>query len=205
MFLHLSVILFTRRSLSRGLCLGVGFSDQGGSLLGGLFPRSLFPGGSLSRVSVHGGGGRSLSMGVSVQGSLCLCLAGLCPSGSLSKRSLSRGISVQDGLCPGVSFKGCLCPEGSVQGMSLSRGFLSKSLCPGRGVSVHGVLYPGDSLLGRHPLYGNERAVRILLEWILVLTIKSFWVSSDVLSLLYSQWIFQYIRYKSQNQCFLFR
>ena len=91
------------------------------------------------------------------------------------------------GLCPvGVSVQGDLCPEVLYPGGSLSRGSLSESLCPGDpslsrgcvclgGVSVHGgCLCPGwslskgrGSLSGRHP-YGNVRAVRILLECILV-------------------------------------
>ena len=79
---------------------------------------------------------------ITVQGGLCP--GDLCPVGSLSRRSLSRGISVQGslsrGLCPGVVsvqrvsvqgslFRG-LCPGGS-----LSR----SSLCPGV-VSVQGSL-----------------------------------------------------------------
>ena len=58
--------------------------------------------------------------------------------GSLSRGSLSRGLSVQGDVCPG-------------------------GLCPGG-------LCPGGSLLGNPlpPSYGNERAVRILLECIIV-------------------------------------
>ena len=63
----------------------------------------------------------------------------------LCVRLVSRDISVQEGVS--VWGRGCLCPEGS-----LSR----------RGVSVQGDLCQGD------PLYGNMRAVRILLECILV-------------------------------------
>ena len=77
---------------------------------------------------------------------------GLCPS--MHHRShdwgVSGGVSVQRGLCPGG-----LCPGGSLS----------------KGVSVWGVsvqggdLCPVGSLLGRPP-YGNELAVRILLECI---------------------------------------
>ena len=64
-------------SLSQGgLCPG-----PGGSLSGGLCPGGLCPGGSLSR-------------------------GGLCPGGSMSRKSLSRGISVQGSLCPGESLSG---------------------------------------------------------------------------------------------------
>ena len=56
------------------------------------------------------------------------------------------GVSVQGGLCSGGSLS-----RGSLPGESLSRGSL-----------------PGESLSGRHPMCGKERAVRILLECILV-------------------------------------
>ena len=87
--------------------------------------------------------------------------------------------SRRGGLCMGVYFQGgCLCLEGgslsmgvSVQGGCLC---LGRGLCPGevsvqlRGtLSREGDLCPGDSLSGRPP-YGNVRAVRILLECILV-------------------------------------
>ena len=126
-------------SLSRGV------SVQGVSVQGGLCPgrspsrEGLCPVGICSGVSVQG---------VSVQGDLC-------PEGfSVQRGSLSRA----GGLCSGGSlFRGGLCPEGvSLQGRgSLSRGSLS-----GQSLS-------GGSLLGR-PRYSNERAVRILLECILV-------------------------------------
>ena len=73
------------------------------------------------------------------------------PGGSLSGGSLSKG----------------LCPGGSLSGGSLSGG-----LCPGR------VSLSRGSLLGRPP-YGNERAVRILLECILIQNENAcnlFWV-----------------------------
>ena len=107
--------------------------------------------------------GGSLSMGVSVQGSLS---RGVSVQGVSVQESLSRGVSVQEeslskgGLCLGVSVQGVsvhgvLCPGFSVQ-ESLSRGVyvwgsLSGGLCPGGSLS-------GGSLLGRHP-YGNERVV----------------------------------------------
>ena len=69
-----------------------------------------------------------------------LCPGGLCPEGGLSPGgSLSRGGSVQGGLCPGVSVQG---------------------VCPG-GVSVRETPSWTE--------YGNKRAVRILLECILVI------------------------------------
>ena len=63
--------------------------------------------------------------------------------------SLSRGVSVHEG----VSVQG-----GSVQG---------EGLCPEGRVSIQGGLCPGGLCQG-HPLYGNEQAVCILLECILV-------------------------------------
>ena len=73
---------------------------------------------------------------------------------SVQWESLSRRVSVQRGSLCGVSVLG-----------SLSEGSLSRG----------GSLCPGGSLLRRppgqrpHPLYGNNRAVRILLECIVVL------------------------------------
>ena len=76
--------------------------------------------------------------------------------GSLSRGALSRG------LCP----EGKLCPGGvSVQG-SLSRGSLSRGDLCQWGVSV------------RETPYSNVRAVRILLECILVFTV----ITSDKLT-----------------------
>ena len=81
MFLHLSMIVFTGRSLSRGV------SVQGVSLSRGcLCPGSLCPGGFLYRGA--------LSRRVSVQG-------GLCPVGSLSGDLCPVG-SLSGGLCLGV-------------------------------------------------------------------------------------------------------
>ena len=70
------------------------------------------------------------------------------------------GVSVR-----GVSVRGSgLCSRGiSVWGLSVQRG-----LCPREGLSPGGAL-PGGSLSGRPPPYVNVRAVRILLECILVL------------------------------------
>ena len=107
MFLHLSVILFTGRSLSSGGSLSSGCLCQVGVSV---------KGGSLSRgVSVCRG---SLSGGVSVQGV-----------------SVQGGLSPEGCLCPGGSLsRGGLCVGGvSVQGC-LSRGWVG--LCPDGGVSV---------------------------------------------------------------------
>ena len=71
-------------------------------------------------------------------------------------------------VCPqeGVSVQGVPVQGVSVQGVPVQGG-----LCPGgslsREVSVQGGLCPGGSLSKRTP-YGNVRAVRILLECILV-------------------------------------
>ena len=65
---------------------------------------------------------------------------------SLSKGSLSRGVSIR-----GLYVQGDLCPKGS-----LSRGLCPGGLCPG-GISVRDT-----------PLCGKERAVHILLEFLLV-------------------------------------
>ena len=88
-----------------------------------------------------------VSLGVSVPA---------CTTGHMTRGSLIRGGLCPGGLSPGVSVHGGPCPGG----------FLSGSLCPGvsfwggslsRGVSVRDI-----------PPYGNERAVRILPECILV-------------------------------------
>ena len=138
-----------RKNKLGGLCPGGG----------GLYPRGCF---SLG-ISVRGGGGflsegslsRRLSRRVSVQG-VSLSRRDLCPGGLCL-----RGASVQDW----GSLSGCgLCPEG----VSLYR----MDFCPGgfcRGVSAQWRFCLGGSLSGRHPLpYGNERAVHMLLECILV-------------------------------------
>ena len=120
---------------------------------------------SVQAVPVQGG----VSVwGVFVWGGLCLgrvfVWGGLCPGGSLSRGlgSLSGGLCLE-GFCPGGSLsRGGLCPGGLClwdlcPGGSLSRGSLSRGLCLG-------------SLLGRPSPYGNEQAVYILLECILVTT-----------------------------------
>ena len=110
----------------------------------------LCPGGSLSRGSLSRGG---------------LFLEGLSSGGSLSGGSLSRGISVWGSLREVVSLEGslsegCLCPGGSWGGGLCLERFLSA------GVSVQERSLLGGSLSGTP--YGKERAVRILLECILV-------------------------------------
>ena len=52
-------------------------------------------------------------------------------------------------------------------GVSIPGVYVPVGLCPG-GVSVQGGLCPGGLCHGDPPPYGNERAVRILLECILV-------------------------------------
>ena len=94
-------------------------------------------------------------------GCVCLCpRGGLCPGGGFHPgESLSRGVS--GGLCLGVSVqgRGSLSGRVSVQGGLCSRG----SLCVG--VSVRENPPPRK---GPRPSYGNEQAVRILLECIFV-------------------------------------
>ena len=73
-------------------------------------------------------------------------------------------------LCPAVAhYPGGLCPEGvTVRAGSLS----SEGLCPARvfvqGVSVQSVSVQQGVSITKTPRYGNVRAVRILLECILV-------------------------------------
>ena len=183
-------------SLSEGLCLWVSLSGdvsvQGVSVQGGQGPcpgsrRVFVQGGLCSGVSVQGVSvqGRSLSMGylsrgISVLGGLCP--GGLCPRGSLSRgslpwKSLFRGVFVQQGLCPGS-----LCPERSLSLGSLSEGLclwvslsgdvsVQGSLSKGVRVPVLGVFVQGFSVReppDRDPPYGNEWAVYILLEYIIV-------------------------------------
>ena len=104
--------------------------------------------------------------GFSVQGSLCP--GGLCLGGSLLRASLSGGfgVSVQGGLCLGGSLSrwslsgdGSLCRGASVQGVSVWGISVQRDVSPGG-------LCQGD--LPQRPPYGNERAVGILLECILV-------------------------------------
>ena len=153
------------------------FSQVSVCLQGGL---GLCPGGSLSREGLCPGG---------------LCLGGLCLAGFLPRENLhpgcgclSRGgggVSVQGGFCLGALWQG-LCPGGLCPGKFSVQGV---GLCPGcgslsRGVSVQGGHCPGGSggprgslgglcprgvfVGGGRPPYGNVRAVRILLECILV-------------------------------------
>ena len=129
MFLHLSVILFTGGSLSRGCVCQGGLSPVGGLCLqgvfvgGGFLSRGFLSKGSLSRGGLCPGGG--------------ICLGGSFPGGSLSRGRLCLG---------GVSVEGCLCPEDGWVGGILCLGGLCQETSP----------------------YGKERAVRILLECILV-------------------------------------
>ena len=82
---------------------------------------------------------------------------GICPRGFCSGAVSVQGVSVQ---------RGGLCPEG----WSLSRG-----------VSVWGSLCQG-----RLPLHGEERAVRILLECILVMAVNSTCALANVTYLPFS-------------------
>ena len=111
--------------------------------------------GSLSRGSLSIGGfcpGVSLSTGVSVQG--------------VSVQRISvQGVSV-GGFCLWVSVWGGVCLRGALSRGSLSRGFSAQGVSVW-GVSVQEGLCVG-SVLGSPPPYGNEQAVRILLECILV-------------------------------------
>ena len=68
-----------------------------------------------------------------------------------------RGLCSREGLCPGESLSRGE-PLSRDGGLCLCRG----GLCPGWGLCPEGGLYQGD------PPYGNERAVGILLECILV-------------------------------------
>ena len=181
MFLHLSVILFTGGSLSRGRSLSVGrVSVQGSLSKGSLYPEGLYLGGLYPGLG-------SLSRG--------LCLWGLYPRGSLSGEVSVWQVSVQvEGLCPGVSvwkflsggylFRwlgraldmasgGRVCSHTRWL-MELVLGTLSRSVSvKGGGLPVWGVsIQEGDlcqwGLCQERPPYGNVRAVCILLECILV-------------------------------------
>ena len=79
-----------------------------------------------------------------------------------TKSHMTRGVSFQGGLCLGVSVQGGISVQGgvSVQGVSVQGGLclggLSRGSLSGRPPS-------------RRPPYSNEQALRILLEYILVL------------------------------------
>ena len=98
---------------------------------------------------------------------VCLSTGG--ESWSLSRGSLSRGVSVHVSLSRGVYvqgglYSGCLCPGDLCLGVSIQEDSLSgRPPCP--------LETPSD----RDPSspYGNERALRILLECILVTFITS--------------------------------
>ena len=80
---------------------------------------------------------------------------------SVQRVSLSREVCVQGGLCPGGSVsRGSVCPGGLYLGVSFQKGVSVQ-----RGISVQ----RGGSLSGRPPSFHKDRAVRILLECILVL------------------------------------
>ena len=77
---------------------------------------------------------------------------GFCPGGSLSGGG-GISVSVQGGICLGGSLS---------RGVSVQGGLCPVSLCPGG-------LCPGGLCQGDpSPPYGNERTVRILLEFIRV-------------------------------------
>ena len=109
--------------------------------------------------SVHGKG---------VGGGLCMMSLPVCLPGEW-------GLSREMGLCPGGEGKsvwgevcfclGGLCLEGSVWGGSLSRG----DLCLGVPVQGGSLSEGGVAVRESPPPYGKERAVRILLECILVI------------------------------------
>ena len=133
-------------------CITKGSLSSGGLCLGGLSR-----GVSVQRVSVQG---ISVQQ-VSVQGGLCTW--GLCPGrslymGSLSRGSLSRGVSVQ-----GVSVQGGLCPWGLCSGGLCPGGLCPAGLCPGR------VSFMENTPERDPPPSGNDWAVHILLECILVI------------------------------------
>ena len=95
---------------------------------------------------------------------------GLCPS--MHHRSHDQEDLCPGGLCPGGLCPGGLRPGGSLsKGGSLSRGFSVQGVSV-QGASAREGLCPGGYMLGRTPgqrsPYSNKRAVRILLECILV-------------------------------------
>ena len=165
-------------SLSMGLCPGKGSLSWGISVLGDLCPGGVFVQESVSRGSLSKGVSlkvKSLSMGSLSRGSLSkrvsvqgVPVQGVSVQGDLSPRGLCSGVSVQGGLCPG---------RGSLVRGSLSREVVSVQgggLYPGRGALAleslcRGSLSRGVSVREIPPLpYGNVRAVRILLECLLV-------------------------------------
>ena len=146
----------SQRSCGKVMFLHVSDSVHGGGLCPSMHCRSHDQGGLwvfVQGVSVHWG---FLSRGV-------------CPWGSLSRESLSRGslsrgsllgVSVYGSLSGGVCLRG-LCPGGFLPRGSLSGGLCLGGLCPGGSLCWVCVREPP-------PPYGNEQAVRILLECILV-------------------------------------
>ena len=103
-------------------------------------------GGLCPWVSLPGGLGLCLGVG-SLPGGLGLCRGGWVSIGGLGLWGVSvRGDFCPGGLCPGDLCPGGLCPGGLYLGVSVQWGSLS-----------------------RRPPYGKERAVRILLECILVM------------------------------------
>ena len=112
-------------------------------------------------------------------GFLCLVSCSFWGSGgSLSRGSVSMGVCVHGGLCLGVSVQGVyvqggLCLRGCLSGGSQSGGSLSRQgLCP-RGLPDRNPPPRTET-----PLYGEEWAVRILLEcflcWCPLLCVGSF-------------------------------
>ena len=137
------------RSLSRGVSVQEWVSVQVGLCPGRVSVQgvSVWQGLCQGRISIQGVG--VCPGGVSVQGGFCLgaLWQDLCPGGLCPGRISVQGV----GLFPGVV---------SVQGGSLSGGVVWST-----GVSVQGGSLSGG---GGEPQYGNVRAVRILLECILV-------------------------------------
>ena len=86
-----------------------------------------------------------------------------CTTGHMTKGSLSRGVCVQ-----GVCVQGNLCPGGSLSIRSLSRGPLSRVGVYVQGESLSRGSLSRGGLCHGDPLYGNEQAVLIRLECILV-------------------------------------
>ena len=109
----------------------------------------VYEGNVFTGVCLSTGGGVSIQGGSLTRGSLYRGVS--VQGGSLSRGSLSKGGLYPGGLCP----RGCLSIGVSVQG----------------GLCLIGSLSRGGLLSGRPPpLSGKERAIRILLECILVST-----------------------------------